>query len=535
MNHHPLLADSGPALVTPLTSFLVVICACFLLCLAAAVGNETTTDFYAAERTLSARRNALALCGDLIPATALLTPVGSVALSGFDGIATTAAAAAAVTVLALLARPLRDTGRLTLGAVLATRAPGRAARTAGAVTTVAVCLPMAVVQLVVAGDAIAYLVGYRTPGAATVCTVLSGLLITTFAAFGGMRGTSAIQAGKTLLVLAAVAAVAATATAALHGDPGALTTRAADGRPGFYLPGLHYGTGPTGTLDELSLCLTLALGTAVLPPLLMRIAAATDSRAARRAARRAGALTVLYYTAVVLLGLAAAALVGTRAITADDPRGNSALLLLTDTLAHGGLLSTLVASAVFVTSLASVAGLVLAGAAALSHDLYATAQRRRRPAGDRPAGGRPAGGRPAGDRPAGDRPVSDRRELAAAQGAIVLLGTLAVLAAVLLRGWSILFLAAFATAIAASAILPALLYTLRWPAFSRTGLLWTLYGTPACCLLLQLSSPTVSGRPYSLLPALDFHWFPLQNIALVTVPLGFLLGWVGSRLRPDAD
>ncbi|MFB7948737.1 cation acetate symporter [Kitasatospora phosalacinea] len=520
MNHHLLLADSGPALVTPLTSFLVVICACFLLCLAAAVGNETTTDFYAAERTLTARRNALALCGDLIPATALLTPVGSVALSGFDGIATTAAAAAAVTVLALLARPLRDTGRLTLGAVLATRAPGRAPRTAGAVTTLAVCLPMAVVQLVVAGDAIAYLVGYRTPGAATVCTVLSGLLITTFAAFGGMRGTSAIQAGKALLVLAAVAAVAATATATLHGDPAALTARAADGRPGFYLPGLHYGTGPTGTLDELSLCLTLALGTAVLPPLLMRIAAATDSRAAHRAARRAGALTVLYYTTVVLLGLAAAALVGTRAITADDPRGNSALLLLTDALAHDGLLSTLVASAVFVTCLASVAGLVLAGAAALSHDLYATAQRRRRSAGDRPAGG---------------RPVSDRRELAAAQGAIVLLGTLAVLAAVLLRGWSILFLAAFATAIAASAILPALLYTLRWPAFSRTGLLWTLYGAPACCLLLQLSSPTVSGRPYSLLPALDFHWFPLQNIALVTVPLGFLLGWAGSRLRPDTD
>ncbi|MFE1320756.1 cation acetate symporter [Kitasatospora phosalacinea] len=512
MNRHLLLADSGPALVTPLTSFLVVICACFLLCLAAAVGNETTTDFYAAERTLTARRNALALCGDLIPATALLTPVGSVALSGFDGIATTAAAAAAVTVLALLARPLRDTGRLTLGAVLATRAPGRAPRTAGAVTTLAVCLPMTVVQLVVAGDAIAYLVGYRTPGAATVCTVLSGLLITTFAAFGGMRGTSAIQAGKTLLVLAAVAAVAATATAALHGDPTTLTTRAADGRTGFYLPGLHYGTGPAGTLDELSLCLTLALGTAVLPPLLMRIAAAADSRAAHRA----GALTVLYYTTVVLLGLAAAALVGARAITADDPRGNSALLLLTDALAHGGLLATLVASAVFVTSLASVAGLVLAGAAALSHDLYATAPRRRRS-------------------PADGRPVSDRRELLVAQGAIVLLGTLSVLAAVLLRGWSILFLAAFATAIAASAILPALLYTLRWPAFSRTGLLWTLYGTPACCLLLQLSGPTVSGRPYSLLPALDFHWFPLQNIALVTVPLGFLLGWAGSRLHPDTD
>ncbi|MFG2821526.1 cation acetate symporter [Kitasatospora sp. NPDC048365] len=504
-----LLADGGSALVTPLTSFLVVICIGFLLCLAAGMGNETVADYYAAERSLSATRNALALCGDFIPATALLTPIGSVALSGYDGMATTVSASVATVVLLALAQPLRNTGRLTLGSVLAARTAGRAARIAGAVVTVAVCLPLTVVQLVVAGDAIAYVVGYRTPGAALVCTVLSGLLITTFAVFGGMRGTSTIQAGKALLVLGVVVAVAAVAASALHWDLAALLTRASADRGGtgsFLAPGLHFGTGTTGRLDQFSLCLTLSLGASVLPPLLMRVGASAHGRAARRAVRHATVLTTLYYGVVVLLGLAAGGIVGVDAITADDPRGNSALLLLTDALsprAGSGFLFTAVACAVFVTSLASVAGLVLAGAAALSHDLYAGTARVRAP-----------------------------RELPVAQGAVVLLGLLGILTAVLLRGWSILFLAAFATAVAASAILPALVYALFWPGFSRTGMLWTLYGSLACCLLLQTFSPTVSGQPYSLLPGTDFHWFPLQNIALVTVPAGFLLGWAGSRLRP---
>ncbi|GAA4832988.1 sodium:solute symporter family transporter [Kitasatospora terrestris] len=509
-----LAADQG-SLLSPLTAFLVVICLCFLLCLVAGVANDTAADFWTAERSMPALRNALALCGDYLPATALLSPVGTVALAGYDGMATAASAAASTAVLLVLAEPLRNTGRFTLGSVLASRAPGpagRAARIAGAVTTLAVCVPLAVVQLRVAGEATAYVLGSRTPGAALVCTVLSGLLITTFAAFGGMRGTGMIQTGKTLLVLGVVVALAVAAGGALHWDFDALMDRSAIGGGGaavFHAPGLLFGPGAPGPLEQFSLCLTVALGSAVVPPLLMRVGASLDGRAARRATGCAAAVISVFYGLVVLLGLAAAAVVGVRGIATDDPQGNSALLLLTDALAHGAggrVLFTAVACAVFVTALASVAGLTLAGAAALSHDLHTGVLRRGR--------------------------STDRRELAAAQWSIVAVGVVAVGLAVLLRGWSILFLASFAAAAAASVILPALLYTLFWPGFSRLGMLWTLHGSLACCVLLQLFGPTVSGQPYSLLPGVDFHWFPLQNIAVATVPVGFLLGWAGSRLRP---
>ncbi|GJF34166.1 cation acetate symporter [Kitasatospora sp. NE20-6] len=507
-----LLAGGDYALVTPLTAFLVVICLCFLLCLIAGVGNDTTADFYTAERSLPALRNSLALCGDHIPATALLSPIGTVALTGYDGMATAASASASMVLLLVLAEPLRNTGRFTLGSVLATRTAGRAARIAGAVTTVAVCVPLTVVQLTVAGEAIAYVLDTRTPGAALVCTVLSGLLVITFAAFGGMRGTSMIQTGKALLVFGVVAAAALASADALDWDPGALMERAAIGSGGaatFHAPGLLFGTTATGSLERFSLCLTVSLGSAVVPPLLMRVGASVNGRAARRASGHATVMVGLFHSTVVLLGLAAAAIVGVHAIATDDPQGNSALLLLTDALDQGTggrILFTAVACAVFVTALASVAGLALAGAASLSHDVHAGVLRRGR--------------------------ATDKQELTVAQWAIVALGAVAVLLAALLRGWSILFLASFAAAVAASVILPALVHTLFWPGYSRLGMLWTLYGSLACCLLLQVFGPTVSGQPYSLFPGVDFHWFPLQNIAVVSVPVGFLLGWAGSRLRP---
>ncbi|MFE3559212.1 cation acetate symporter [Streptomyces sp. NPDC059193] len=498
--------------MTPLTSFLVVVCLCFLLCLATGIDNDTVSDFYAADRSFPALRGALALCGDYIPATAVLTPIGAVALGGYDGMIVAASASAALGILLVLAEPLRNTGRFTLGSILETRTTGNATRIAGTVLTLVVCVPLTVVQLTVAGDATAYVLGLEAPGAAQVCTVLIGLLIISFAAFGGMRGTSVIQTGKALLVFGVILVLTAVAADRFAWSFGTMMEGAAIGGGGadvFHAPGLLFGHTKTGTFELLSLCLTVSLGSAVVPPILMRVSASLNGPSARRAARHAVVMVTLFYGGVVLLGTAAAAVVGAQAIVADDPRGNSALFLLADNLdqeAGGRILFTVVACAVFVTVLATVAGLTLASAASLSHDIYACAVRQ--------------------------GTVTDKQELAVARWAIMGLGTASVVLAVLLHEWSVLFLASFAAAVAASVILPALVYTLFWKDFSRLGLLWTLYGSLACCLLLQIFGPTVSGQPYSLLAEYDFHWFPLQNIALVTVPVGFLLGWVGSRLRP---
>ncbi|WP_405870005.1 cation acetate symporter [Streptomyces zaomyceticus] len=512
MNEFRVLASGESGLLTPLTLFLAVVCVCFLLCLVTGMDSETPTDFYAADRSLPSLRSALALCGDYIPVTALLSPIGTVALSGYDSMMLAVSACTALIILLALAEPLRDTGRFTLGSILQTRVTGTAPRIAGTVLTLVVCVPLIVVQLTVAGDVTAYVLGLDASGTAEICTALIGLLIISFAAFGGMRGTSMIQAGKALLLFSVVLTLIVVSVNRFDGDFGGMLEAAALGSGGaevYHAPGLLFGDTTTGTVELLSLCLTVSFGSGVVPPILLRIGATLSGRTARRAVGRAVVMITLFYGAVVLLGLAAAAVVGAQTITADDPQGNSALFLLVRTLDGSGagrLLFTVAACAVFVTILATVAGLALATAASLSHDIYAGTLRR--------------------------GTATDKRETSVARWAVVAVGMASVFLSVLLHAWSIVFLASFAAAVAASVILPALIYTLFWKGFTRRGMLWTLYGSLACCLLLQFFGPTVSGRPYSLLPGYDFHWFPLQNIALVSVPIGFLMGWIGSRLGP---
>ncbi|WP_455362105.1 sodium:solute symporter family transporter [Streptomyces sp. SYSU K21746] len=509
MNQYDVLA-AGSDSAAPLISFLLVISVCFLLCLMVGTGEDDIAEFFAAGRSLPAVRNALALAGDYIPATALLSPVGAVGLSGSDGVVVAVSAVAALGVLLLLAGPVRDTGRFTLGGILANRPEDKPARISAALITVLVCVPLTVVQLTVAGAATAYLLGLDSAGAEQVCTGLIGLLMVTFAAFGGMRGTTLIQVGKAVVVFVTLLAVVLAVLSRFRWDFGALLNAAGQGSGpagAFGSLGQLYGGSTTGKLELLSLCVTVALGSAAVPPVLMRVGTSLSTRTARKSARYTFVMIAFFNGAVVLLGLGAAAVVGVPAIIADDPQGNSALFLLSHDLTGGrggNVLVTMVACAVFVTSLGTVAGLTLAAAAALAHDLFGEFRRRGR--------------------------VVERDEVGVARWAVVVLGALSVLLALLLHGWSIVFLASFAAAVAASVILPALIYRFFWKGFTRVGLMWTIHGSLACCLLLQLFSPTVSGRPFALFPAQDFQWFPLQNIALVSVPVGFALGWMGSHV-----
>ena len=97
------------------------------------------------------------------------------------------------------------------------------------------------------------------------------------------------------------------------------------------------------------------------------------------------------------------------------------------------------------------------------------------------------------------------------------------------RDLNVAGLVALAFAVAASANLPTILYSLFWKRFTTQGALWSIYGGLASSVLLVLFSPVVSGKATSMFPDVDFAWFPLENPGLISIPLGFLLGWVGSR------
>ncbi|MFB7398451.1 cation acetate symporter [Streptomyces sp. NPDC056191] len=491
---------------TSLTAFLLVIVAAFFLCLIVGAGEDTVSGFLTANRTLASLRNGIAMCGDYISVTALLVPVGTIALAGQDGMAFTVSSIAALIILLLLAEPVRRTGAFTLGGVLTTRFTGRPVRTAAAVVTLLVCVPLTVVQLKVAGDATAYLLGRNEPAAAQVCTALMGLLIVSFAAFGGMRGTSVIEAVKVALAFGTFTIAAVIVLSRFDFGLGHLLQQAATGSgrgEAYFEPGQLYGSTFTGGAERLSVCLTLALGTGVLPPLLMRISASRTSRTARRSARHALIGFAAFSLVLTILGLGAAALVGAREITATGEQGYPALFLLFDTISGtgGGVFHTLFACAVFVTALGAVSGLTLSAAASLAHDL----------------------------RPPGPR-ATDEGQVRATRWWLVAVGITSVTLAVLMHAWGILFFASYAAAMAASTILPALVYTLFWKGLTRRGLLATLYAGAAGCLLLQFLSPTVSGTPTALFPSHDFHWIPLENIAIIAIPIGFAAGWITSRL-----
>ncbi|MEU6472501.1 cation acetate symporter [Streptomyces massasporeus] len=502
-----------------LIGFMAFIVLSLLLCILAGPEDETTADFYTGNRSLTPVQNALALTGDYISAATLLGVSGLVAVAGYDGISLAVSSCLAVGVFLLLAGPLRNAGRYTLGDIFALRSPGSSSRIAAATATLAVGLPFLVLQLAGAGSATALLLGLTSLGAAQVCTVFVGALMICYAVLGGMRGTSLVQIAKVAVVFTTMVLLALLVLRHHDFDPGALMTAAEQGsglRDRYFEPGHAVGDGALGRLDFLSLQLSVVLGGACMPHILMRINSAADGATARRATRYAIAIMVVFFLCVVIAGLGAAGVVGGEKIRAADSSGQTALFLLAGALGGGtsglagSVLYTAVACSVFVTVLAVVAGITLNAAAALAHDLHAQAARRGR--------------------------MSERREVRSARWAVGVVGGLGVSLAATAQGRNLQSLTYLALALAASTVLPACLYGLFWSWYNRTGLLWTVHGGVLCTTVLYVCSLSFSGTSASLLPEHDFHFIGLQSTAAMAIPAGFLLGWAGSavgrRARP---
>jgi cation/acetate symporter len=210
---------------------------------------------------------------------------------------------------------------------------------------------------------------------------------------------------------------------------------------------------------------------------------------------------VLFYLSTLVIGYGASALVGSDAISSAPGGENSAAPLLAFEIG-GTVLLGIVSAVAFTTILAVVAGLTLTASASFAHDVYANVIKHGNP-----------------------EPGS---EVKVARLTAVVVGILAVGGGILATGQNVAFLVALAFALAASANLPAILYTLFWRRFNTTGTLWSIYGGLATCLILITFSPVVSGSPNSIFASVDFQLFPLSNPGLVSIPLSFVLGIVGT-------
>jgi cation/acetate symporter len=498
--------------------------------------TRNATDFYAGGRGFSGFQNGMAVSGDYMSAASFLGIAGIIALYGYDGFLYSIGFLVAwLVALLLVAELLRNSGKYTMADVLAFRMRQRPVRTAAAVSTITVSIFYLLAQMVGAGALVALLLGIK-PGqtflgmdadTAKIATIIMvGALMIIYVTVGGMKGTTYVQIVKAFLLMCGAILMTLLVMAAfkfnLSGLLGDAASKSGKGAA-FLEPGLRYGKevagDPTKTfynkVDLFSLGIALVLGTAGLPHILIRFYTVPNARTARRSVLWAIGIIGFFYLMTLALGFGAAALVGGKEITAQDKAGNTAAPQLAQALGErylggttgGAILLAVIAAVAFATILAVVAGLTLASSSSLAHDFYANVLRR------------------------GE--ASERQEVTVARVSALGIGAVSIVLAIFAQSLNVAFLVALAFAVAASGNLPAILYSLFWKRFTTTGAVAAIYGGLISAVVLVFFSPVVSGSPTAMFPDQNWQWFPLSNPGIISIPIGFLCGAIGTWLSRE--
>jgi cation/acetate symporter len=401
--------------------------------------------------------------------------------------------------------------------VLSFRLKQRPVRMAAAITTLAVCFFYLLAQMAGAGGLVSLLLGIEAEIGQSVVVAVVGVLMIVYVLIGGMKGTTWVQIVKAFLLI--LGALAMTIwVLALHGfNLNTLLEAAVAASPqgdAILAPGLQYGANPW---DFLSLGMALVLGTAGLPHVLMRFYTVPTAKEARRSVVWAIWLIGGFYLLTLVLGYGAGALVGGEAILAAPGGVNSAAPLLAEKLG-GPILLGFISAVAFATILAVVAGLTITAAASFAHDIYANVIQKSK----KNVGGEAAAADPNG-------------EVRVARRTVVVIGILAIIGGIGAQGQNIAFLVALAFAVAASANLPTILYSLFWRRFTTRGAVWSMYGGLGSAIILIVLSPVFSGSETAMIPGIDIAIWPLNNPGIVSIPLGFLLGWLGTITSRTAE
>ncbi|WP_406732513.1 cation acetate symporter [Streptomyces sp. NBC_01794] len=514
-----LLAAEGASEHRPL---IITLFACFVvatLVITVWAGRQTknAADFYAGGRQFTGFQNGLAVSGDYMSAASFLGIAGAIALFGYDGFLYSIGFLVAwLVALLLVAEPLRNSGRYTMGDVLAYRMRQRPVRTAAGTSTIVVSIFYLLAQMAGAGVLVSLLLGITSDAGKIAIVALVGVLMIVYVTIGGMKGTTWVQMVKAVLLIAGTVLITFLILLKFNFNLSDLLGSAAknSGKGSAFLePGLKYGATSISKLDFISLGIALVLGTAGLPHILIRFYTVPTAKAARKSVNWAIGIIGAFYLMTIVLGFGAAALLKPGDIIASNKAGNTAAPLAALEIGGGSgstggsILLAVISAVAFATILAVVAGLTLASSSSFAHDIYANVIRKGQ--------------------------ATEKEEVRAARWATVAIGIVSIALGALARDLNVAGLVALAFAVAASANLPTILYSLFWKRFTTKGALWSIYGGLTASVVLVLFSPVVSGKPTSMFKEADFYWFPLENPGIVSIPLGFLLGWLGSLLSKE--
>jgi cation/acetate symporter len=481
--------------------------------------NATADEFFTGGRGFSGPQNGIAIAGDYLSAASFLGIAGAIAVYGYDGFLYSIGFLVAwLVALLLVAELLRNTGRFTMADVLSFRLKQRPVRMAAATTTLAVSLFYLLAQMAGAGGLVALLLDVTSSAGQAIVIAVVGVLMIVYVLVGGMKGTTWVQIIKAVLLITGAALMTVMVLAkfgmnfseilgAAQSAISGATTEGVANRD-VLAPGAQYGGSLTSQINFLSLALALVLGTAGLPHVLMRFYTVPTAKEARRSVVWAIALIGAFYLFTLALGYGAAAIVGPDRILGAPGGVNSAAPLLAFELG-GVVLLGIISAVAFATILAVVAGLTITASASFAHDVYASVIKRGQ--------------------------VTEDEQVRVSRITAVVLGVLAIGLGILANGQNIAFLVALAFAVAAAANLPTIVYSLYWRRFNTRGALWSMYGGLISTIVLIVFSPAVTGSKTAMIPGIDIAFFPLANPGIVSIPLAFILGIVGTLTSPDDE
>ena len=503
----PLIGDTAAEQnpVLNITIFIAFVAVTMVIVIRASRSNRTAADFYAGGRSFTGRQNGLAIAGDYLSAASFLGICGAIAIAGYDGFLYSIGFLVAwLVALLLVAELMRNTAKFTMADVLSFRLRERPVRMAAALTTLAVSFFYLIAQMAGAGGLVSLLLGVEDQLGQSVVIAVVGVVMILYVLIGGMKGTTWVQIIKAVLLIAGAGAMTVWVLALKSFNFAALLETAVNhpenaNGAAILAPGLRYGENP---IDFVSLAIALVLGTAGLPHVLMRFYTVPTAREARRSVVWAIWLIGIFYLFTLVLGYGAGALVGPETIAKAPGGENSAAPLLAAELG-GPLLLGFISAVAFATILAVVAGLTITASASFAHDVYNSVIKR--------------------------GTATAKQEIRVAKSTTLVIGIVAVVGGIGAQGQNVAFLVALAFAVAASANLPTILYSLFWKKFTTRGALWSMLGGLITAVGLIVLSPVMSGNPTAMLgEGVDFAVFPLKNPGIISIPVGFFLGWLGS-------
>ncbi|MBP2002001.1 cation/acetate symporter [Paenibacillus shirakamiensis] len=477
--------------------FLVIVAFTLLITYWASKKNKSASDFYTAGGGLTGWQNGMAIAGDYMSAASFLGIAGSIALAGFDGFFYSIGFLVAyLVVLFLVAEPLRNLGRYTFADMIAVRFSAKKIRGFAAFNTITISIFYMIAQLVGAGALIKLLLGIDF----TTSVIIVGILMTVYVIFGGMHATSWVQIIKAILLMGGTLVISIIVLYKFNFSITNMYDQMKTATPlkeAFLNPGVKYKHG----LDTISLTMGLVLGTAGLPHILVRFFTVRDAKTARSSVVYATWIIGLFYVMTIFLGFGAAAFVGNKDIIAADKAGNMAAPLLAQALG-GNMLFAFISAVAFATILAVVAGLVLTAASAFSHDFYNQILRKGQ--------------------------ATEKQQLNMARYASVGISILSIVLALFARNLNVAFLVSLAFAVAASANLPVILYTIYWKKFNTNGAIWAMVVGLVTSIGLVIIGPNVFSPIAGKAIFVGEPLFPLTTPGLISIPMGFLAGYVGT-------